>query len=167
MTQAVINYAKVLYELNVRPQTVDEAKSIVLDNKELMTVLSSPVVTLDKKCSVIQKVFPQDISNFIKVVCKNGRISLINEIFNEYENFYNIKNGIINAKLYYLTKPTEAQQDKFKEFIKKKFGAKTVNLELIEKPQLIGGFILEVNGHEFDRSFEGKLNALNRKLVWR
>lgn len=64
-------------------------------------------------------------------------------------------------------KPTEKSTRKLKAFVKKKLNASKVELELIEKPDLIGGFVIEANGHEFDRSFKNKLNALNRKLVWR
>jgi len=40
---------------------------------------------------------------------------------------------------WYVVKPTEEQQEKLKVFVKKKLNASTVELELIEKPDLIGG----------------------------
>ena len=155
MTTTVSNYAKVLYQLNVSADSISIAEDTFAESKELMKVLCSPVIMPTKKYEIIE------------VVSKNGRMTSINDIFKEYHNWYNKENKIVVAHLYYVVKPTEEQQEKLKVFVKKKLNASTVELELIEKPDLIGGFVIEANGHEFDRSFKNKLNALNRKLVWR
>lgn len=167
MTTTVSNYAKVLYQLNVSADSISIAEDTFAESKELMKVLCSPVIMPTKKYEIIDKIFPKDICNFIKVVSKNGRMTSINDIFKEYHNWYNKENKIVVAHLYYVVKPTEKQQEKLKAFVKKKLNGSKVELELIEKPDLIGGFVIEANGHEFDRSFKNKLNALNRKLVWR
>lgn len=167
MNTTASNYAKVLYQLNVDESSIKTSEEIFSTCKELKEALCCPVLPPEKKYSVIDKVFPKDICNFIKIVSKNGRMSEINDIFNEYHNWYNKENKIIVANLYYVAKPTEQQQEKLKVFIKKKLSANKVVLNLIEKPALIGGFVIEAEGHEFDRSFKSKLDALNSKLVWR
>lgn len=167
MTATACNYAKVLYQLNVDKESIKASKDILLDCKELRETLCCPVLPPEKKYSIIDKVFPKDICNFLKIVSKNGRMSEIDDIFDEYYNWYNKQNKIIVANLYYVAKPTEQQQEKLKAFIMKKLGANKVVLNLVEKPELIGGFIIEAQGHEFDRSFKSKLDALNSKLVWR
>ncbi|MGN0459537.1 MAG: ATP synthase F1 subunit delta [Ruminococcus sp.] len=167
MKNSTCNYAKVLYELSVKGESISEAQEILMENPQLVKVLSSPVIPPEKKYSIVDRIFPDDIKNFIKVVCKNGRVSDIFDIFSEYKNYYNREKGIVEANLYYVEKPTDEQQEKLKKFVKKRLNAKEVVLNMTESPELIGGFVIEADGHRFDRSVKSKLNALNRKLVRR
>ena len=167
MKNSTCNYAKVLCELSVSQESISESQEILRENPQLLEVLSSPVIPPEKKYTVVDRIFPDDIKNFIKVVCKNGRITDIFDIFSEYKNYYNREKGIVEANLYYVEKPTDEQQEKLKKFVKKRLNAKEVVLNITESPQLIGGFVIEAGGHRFDRSVKSKLNALNRKLVRR
>ena len=75
------NYAKVLYQLSVSNESVIEAEEVLRENPHLVKALASPVVPVEKKYNIVDKIFPGDIKNFIKVVCKNGRITEIFDIF--------------------------------------------------------------------------------------
>lgn len=167
MSSSSISYGKVLYQLNVDKESISNAENTLRSCSELFTALCSPVVQPENKYRIIDRVFDNDIKSFIKVVCKKGKMNEIFEIFSQYRRWYNTEKEILEAALYYVAKPTQEQQIKIKEFLKKKFGAKEVKLNMINKPSLIGGFIIEANGYEIDRSFKYKLDALNRKLVWR
>ncbi|MCH5201945.1 MAG: ATP synthase F1 subunit delta [Oscillospiraceae bacterium] len=162
-----ISYGKVLYLLNVNRESISNAENTLKSCDELYKALCSPVVPAENKYRIIDRIFDNDIKNFIKVVCKKGKMNEIFDIFSQYRRCYNTENEILEASLYYVAKPTQEQQIKIKEYLKKKFGAKQVKLNMINKPSLIGGFIIEANGYEIDRSFKQKLDALNRKLVWR
>lgn len=161
------NYAKVLYQLSVSNESVIEAQEVLRENPDLVRALASPVVPPEKKYNIVDKVFPNDIKSFIKVVCKNGRIKDIFDIFLEYKNYSNEVKGIVEANLYYVEKPTEEQQERLKKFVKKRLNAKEVVLCMTESPELLGGFVIEAKGHRFDRSYKNRLKALNRKLVRR
>ena len=167
MASVVINYAAALFQLSINTDSIREAEEIFEENTVLIKALESPVVPFKNKCNVIDKIFPKDMRSFIKVVCKKGRISLINDIFDEYKRIYNREKGIVNADIYYVAKPTDKQQEKLKSFLKKRLGVETVNLNLVHKPELMGGFVINANGIEYDRSFKGRIDALNRKLVRR
>lgn len=161
------NYAKALYQLSVSNESVIEAQEILRENPHLVKALASPVVPVEKKYNIVDRIFQKDIKNFIKVVCKNGRIKDIFDIFLEYKNYSNEVKGIVEANLYYVEKPTEEQQERLKKFVKKRLNAKEVVLCMTESPDLLGGFVIEAKGHRFDRSFKNRLKALNCKLVRR
>ncbi len=167
MASVVINYAKALYELPVKTDSIKETREIFQNNSVLIKTLDSPVVSFEEKSKVIDKIFPKDICSFLKVICKKGRVQYILDIFSEYKKIYNKENGIVEATLYYVAKPTEEQQEKIKAFLKRKLGKETVKLNLISKPELIGGFVIDADGIEYDRSYKGRIDALNHKLVWR
>lgn len=167
MASVAMNYAEVLFQLPVSFDSIKESGEIIRENPVLVKTLNSPVISLKEKYNVIDKIFPDDIKSFIKVVCEKGRAGYISEIFTEYKRLYNKENSIIDAEILYVAKPTEEQQEKIKALLIKKLGVKTVNLNLIHSPNLMGGFVIKADGIEYDRSYKGKIDALNRKLVWR
>ena len=61
--------------------------------------------------------------------------------------------------------PSEEQKKQMGDFIKKKYGAGDIKWVMAEDKALIGGFILQVDGKEYDYSVQGRLNRLERKLT--
>ncbi len=48
---------------------------------------------------MIEKVFPEEIKNFLKVVCKYQRMDLIEDIFDAYDRYCDEQNQVLNAVL--------------------------------------------------------------------
>ena len=59
MTQLCSNYGKVLSQLDVAPEEVEETKRLLQSEKELVQVLDSKTVPVSKKYAIIKKIFPQ------------------------------------------------------------------------------------------------------------
>ena len=75
--------------------------------------------------------------------------------------------GILKAELLYVTCPTEAQEDKMKEFLRNQFSASEVELTLTEDKNLVGGFVLRAGDREYDWSLIGRYKKLKQKLTRR
>ena len=165
MTQTSINYAKVLYELEISNDAITDVKELLCTTPELLKSLTSPIVSKSSKLTIIEKVFPIEIQNFLKVLCEYQSIGLINEIFCAYKNYCDEKEDILQATLTYVTKPDMVQEDKIKEFLLNKFHKSRVELNFIYNPELIGGFVLEAENKEYDQSVRGRLQQLQQKLV--
>ena len=52
----------------------------------------------------------------------------------------------------------------FRDFLKKQYQAEEVNLTIVREPSLIGGFLLRVQGEEYDYSLRGRLNRMAQTL---
>lgn len=167
MTQIAINYAKVLYELKISSEAIEEAEKSFVAVPKLKDSLASPVVSNKKKHNIIEKVFPKEIQNFLKVLCDYQSMEVIDEIFAAYKKYYNEQNDILAAKLIYVTAPDEAQLDNIKTLLIKKYNKKSIELSLEENPDIMGGFILETGNIEIDWSTRGRLNQLQQRLVRR
>lgn len=167
MTETSINYAKALYELSVPEEAVSETEKIFRSTPQLKGTLENPLVSLKEKEHVIDRVFPQEMKNFLKVACKYQKISSIYDILEAYGNYSRKQKGILKAVLTYVTKPEEAQKEKMEDFLRREFGAKEVILTLREDKSLIGGFILSAGDKEFDWSLRGRYNNLRQKLTRR
>ena len=147
MTETSINYAKALYELSVPEEAVLETEKIFRSTPQLKGALENPLVSLKEKEHVIDRVFPQEMKNFLKITCKYQKISSIEEILEAYGDY--------------------SRKEKMEDFLRREFGAKEVILTLREDKSLIGGFILSAGDKEFDWSLRGRYNNLRQKLTRR
>ena len=55
MTQTVINYARVLYELQIPDEIIMEAETYFRNVPELKDALTNPVIPLNEKYAVIER----------------------------------------------------------------------------------------------------------------
>lgn len=167
MTQTSINYATVLYELGIPGEAISETADILKMSGPLVESLTSPVIELKCKFAVIDRIFPKEMHNFLKVLCRNQSMELFREIFEAYQTYENEQENRLAAVLYYVEPPDERQLKGIKKYLMERFHCKSVALNCVFEPQLIGGFILCAGDFEMDRSVRGKVHQLQQKLVKR
>ena len=108
-----------------------------------------------------------DMRNFLKVMCQWGHMDNIMDIFDAYDDEVLKSKNILKAELYCVCPPEKAQTDKIKETLKKKYGVSDVLLEVNTDEALMGGYRLEVNGVEYDKSVQGMIKALQNRISGR
>lgn len=167
MTQTSINYGIVLYELSVPQEAAETSRRILEEVKELSKVLESPVVPFDEKEKVIGRIFPEEMKNFLCVVCKYAHAALLPEIFQAYQDYYNEQHKILTADLHCVVPPTEEQLEGIRKFLLKKYQMQDAKIRIIKDESLVGGFLIRTRDQEFDYSLKGRINALQQKLIWR
>lgn len=166
-SMAAIRYAKVLFDMELPEEVIGGTEEIISESSELVSVLESPVVTKEEKHKIIDRIFDAEIKNFLKVATDYGKAGIMQEIFKAYHQYKNEMAGIVTAHLAYVVLPTEEQKKGMEQFVCREFHAKGVIWEMEERPELIGGFLLHVNGREYDYSMQGRLKRLEQKLTWR
>lgn len=167
MTQTAGNYARVLYELAVPGQIVLDAAETFREAPELKRALTSPVVKVSQKHRVIEKIFPMEIQNFLKILSDHRRMGQIDQVFEAYHEYACEREGILIATMYYVTEPGKEQLEKIKEGLLRKYHKKEVELTLVKDPGLIGGFMLRIGNIETDWSMKGRLKQLEQILIRR
>lgn len=167
MTQTANNYGVILYDLNLKKEVIDSTREILSITPELSKALISPIVSLKDKHKLVEKIFPKEMHNFLKVLCDYQSIDRCDDIFEAYDEYFDEQNDILRADLYYVTAPSTAQQEEIKGNLSEKYGKKNVVLNLKQQPDLIGGFIIRVKDQEIDWSMRGRLNKLQQKMIWR
>jgi len=131
-------------------------------------VLSNPVYQSWHKAMLIEKTFKASIGlltyHFMQLVIANGRADCLHEILNRFVAIYNKKMGIVTGRL---TTPTIPEVVQIKDIQDKIFGSyKTeVELDFVENPDLLGGFILQIEDKLFDASISGKLRRIKTMLI--
>ena len=97
MNGAVTSYATVLLTLPNASDAVADAQQTFQNCPLLTDSLSNPTISEAEKFAVIDRIFPESLRTFLKVVCQNGQIDSILEIFSEYQALCSCRAGICNA----------------------------------------------------------------------
>jgi F-type H+-transporting ATPase subunit delta len=167
MTNLPENYARVLFDLNIGSEQVQEARELLVGSDELREALISPIVTKADKRKVIDRLFPEAMRNFIKVMSDNGDLGIAEDMFGAYDALIRERDGVVYATFAYVTAPDEAQVEKLKSKIAKDHGKQKVELHLVEDRSLIGGFVLTVEDRVLDRSVKTSITRLRRHFAER
>jgi len=164
-------YAKSLLELcnerNELDTVLNDMKSIIAGtsgNRDLSLLLSSPVVSGDKKMAVLRAVFTSwssTTSAFVSLIVSKGRESELAAIAAAFIDQVNTLRGIHQAEVISAVELDEKAKTAVLKIAESIADGK-VNLKEQINPDLIGGFILRVNGKEYNSSVIGKLNKIKK-----
>jgi ATP synthase, F1 delta subunit len=167
ISQRAINYAKVLYSLELQEATIKNTKNLLASCGELVEALENPSVKQQEKEAVIEALFEKEIYGFLKVLCENNIIGKYAEIFNAYEDLILEQKNILKARLTYAIKPGEEELGLIKKMLCDKYEKTDVLLELEEDASLIGGYVLHIGNMEYDKSIKGALSEMQKTLIRR
>ena len=165
-SSSAVRYAETLFELNIPKETIEKTREIFSEVPQITDVLDNPTIRQEKKEQVIDKVFPREMRNFLKIVCRYRKVRLLGEIFDAYDMRAD-EEQIIRVVLFYTALPSEEQKKGMESFLCRKYGAKRAYIEMKKDDSLIGGFILRVGNDEYDRSTKGRLDRLEQRLTRR
>lgn len=167
MIDLPVNYAKVLFEMDIKPEQIKESRNLLTKSEELRQALTNPLVRKSEKRSVIEKLFPKSVWSFVKVMSDNGDIDCADEMFEAYDRLVYEKENTVHAVLTYVTKPDDAQIKRLKKKIAKDHNKGNVVLQLVEDPSLIGGFVLTIGDSVLDQSVKTSMKKLKRHFTER
>ena len=168
-------YAKAIYELaqeNKKIKVFSECFMTVsetaIKNKQFMEIMTSPVITKREKKEIIKKIYASldaDFVNFLYVVIDHNRFSLLEEIYDNYENLILTDKNIIKAQVFSVKELTDAQMKEVISSLEKRYKDKKIEAENIINPELIGGISVLVNNESFDLSIKTNISKLKESIL--
>jgi F-type H+-transporting ATPase subunit delta len=167
-------YAKALYELAAERQSVkavyDEVNSfgsLFEQNNQFRNFLCSPAIETQKKLNVIEQLLKKESSalfyNFMVLLIKKRRQTLYSQIVFEMGRIFDQRNNRMRAQL---TTAIALSKEKLKEIqsmLSERFGSEIL-LETDVDSDLLGGWIVRVEGKIMDASLRSQVKALTRSM---
>jgi len=136
-------------------------------SKEFRSVLKSPVIKSSDKKILLQKIFEKKISNetvsFLNFVVEKNREDILFDIFKEFLDLADRKNGVSKAKVSSAIELTDQLKQKVVDDFSKKTNKKISANYNIDK-DLIGGFIVRIEDTVYDASVKHQLSLLRKKF---
>ena len=141
--------------------------SVYLEDKQLQYILKHPEIALHKKVDLINKLFGKtgmkEACNFVCLLVKRQRISLLKIVKEEVTRLYRKSKGIRDIKVKCAVKMTEAEWLKLKNILEQKFGQIEITEEI--DPSLIGGIIICFEDQVLDESIRFRLKRLKELMI--
>lgn len=164
MTEAALNYVYKICRLKIPNTVVLQTKDILDCVPALSQQLADQTGDITKKHMVIDKVFPMAMRDILKLLCDNGDMGLLSDIFDAYEKLDEIADGKLHANLLCVTPPDDKQYIKIRDFLIKKYGRDDVVLKVKIDPSISGGFKIMVGDEVIDWTAEGRTEQLKEQL---
>ncbi len=137
-------------------------------NKLLLNLLYNPVVTLNDKTDIVKKIFSSHVEkislDFILLLLENNRINILDEVINQYEKEYNLRENIIKPTVISAVELKENQKENIKNKLEKKLSKKVIPEYKVLK-DIIGGLIIEIEDKTIDCSLKTKFENMKKQLT--
>lgn len=167
-------YAKALFELASEKKLVEELyadmrliNQVVTNNNDFLMMLSSPIIKIDKKASVLKEIFTNKINeltlSYILLLTKKRREvyipSIGEEVISLYREYKGIKRAFLKSAIAIDSKTRASIMSQLKKYTNK-------DIELVEEvqPELIGGFVLSFDNKQYDASILKQFQMLTKEF---
>ena len=168
-------YAKSLLDLAVEKGQLEKIYADMLYlqqltkiSRDFLNLLRSPIVSADKKQSVIDAVIGKNVSElteaFTRLLVNKNRESELPEIIVAFINQYKETKGIHTVKLTTAVAVSDAVKDQLIEQVKKTSDLQNIELQTTVDPNIIGGFVLQTGDKLIDASVAYDLKQISRQF---
>lgn len=145
-----------------------ELMATVAYDPTMRAVLDSPRLSQQQSAELFIAVCEQYINerakNFIKLLAKNDRITLLPEIAALFQHYRAEAEGTVDAEVIAASEVSEIQLEKIAASLKQRLG-KEVRVSSRIDDSLIGGAIIRAGDLVIDGSIRGRVNKLSTALT--
>lgn len=171
--RAAIRYAKAILEIADSKGVASEVSAdmtliatTITGNLELTHFIQNPLIKTDTKKNVILEVFSSVnpvTQSLFHLLLENKRFEILAVIAVEYNNLFDVMNGVEVAKVTTAFPMDAALEAKVLAKIAT-FSDKKVTIENTVDASIIGGFILRIGDKQYNASVANRLHVLKREL---
>jgi F-type H+-transporting ATPase subunit delta len=169
-----VRYSRAIFQSALENKILDSVNqdmifiSEICKTDETREFLHSPIIPPSKKENIFHKMLEGNVEkitlSLIDLIVKNGRESFIPAIARNF--IYETKKykGITDSVLTTAVKVDDKVKNRITELISDIF---KTNVELKENidPEIIGGFILQIDDSYIDASIKSKLRKIKKELI--
>ena len=172
--RVTVRYAKALYSFASEENKSEAVRqdmhviSELVKIPEFKSMLENPVIFPSKKTAAFNEILKNKADSitfkFFELLTKNKREIYLSAIARNYIELYRKKNGIKSAKL--VTTYTADQQllSEVSTILSNQFRSK-IELNSDTNKNITGGFVLTVDGLQYDASVATKLKEIKREML--
>ena len=170
-----VRYVKALYQLASESKRLDNIItdinlliSCLLESPEFKLLMETPLVKAERKQSIFRGIFAEHLHDltlrFLDLLIQNKREIYLKNICHYFLYYHKSKQGIKEAVITTAQPLTPKHRREIFDFISHKFN---MAIDLNEKinPDIIGGFILQIEDQRINASLQYQLSKVKRELI--
>jgi len=169
-----VRYSRAIFQLALEKKILDKVYqdmifiSEICKFAETKDFLGSPIIVPSKKEAIFHKMLGGNVEeitlSLIGLIVKNGRESFIPAIARVFIHETKKFKGITESVLTTAVKVDDKVKKQITDLISEGFKTKVELKETID-PEIIGGFILQIDDNYIDASIRNKLRKIKKELI--
>jgi F-type H+-transporting ATPase subunit delta len=174
-TRVASRYAKALMDVAEERQTLERTAAdleaiagIIRGSREFRVFLSSPVVSIPRKKSVLIELFTRTISKdtlaFLDLLVTKQREAHLGEIIEQFAVLHDAKMGIANVDVTTAVELTAQQQKSLQKELEQRTG-KSVRLRVATDASIRAGLVVRIGDTVLDASLTHQLERLRERFA--
>lgn len=168
----VRRYAKALLDYSIENKMEDKAFDdlkiifdVLKENKNLRNILAEPFISIEKKISIIEKLFKNHVSErtitFISLIIKKKRSNILQDLYGEYKDLYFKYKNIAAVTVTSATQLDKETLSRIRKIINGLIDSKITIENVIDK-SIIGGFIINYSDYQYDASIKSMMGRMQK-----
>jgi F-type H+-transporting ATPase subunit delta len=166
--KSLLDLAKEKGELEAVNNDMKLLTQVCSSNHDLRLLLASPIISSDKKHTILNRVFAGKVSaiatSFFNVITRKGREAYLEAIATEFTKLYKEHKGIQTAIVTSAVGLDDKLRSEVYKMIKESLNSEVELIEKVDK-NLIGGFVLRVGDKQYDASISRDLRLMRQELI--
>lgn len=180
MNQGLIprRYAKALYKVDLDRGTAERSYQLMKTladsfdaNPDLRTAIANPFVSADDKIRLLDTAAgaaadDSTFNDFLRLLVRNNRIDMVDLMANSYVELYRRERHIHSVEVVTAAPLDPSVMDRIKALVERHLGSDaTIELTSRVDPDLIGGFVVNIDNERLDTSIATQLKELRLSLL--
>lgn len=168
-------YAEALYDMakakgQAREQLaeLEKVQAIIASSKALGRAIESPTIPAEVKRNVLRDVLAKQVSDrtlhFFYLLVDKSRELYVRAVVDQYRDLLRRDEGVVKCRAEVASPLDDKMKARLIEQITRATGMK-VELEVVERPELIAGAILTVGDRLVDGSFTSQLSNIRKRFA--
>ena len=169
-TELGIEYGTALFELALENDAkeeyaavLDELDGIFRDNPQYADFLASPGIPMGERIMALDTAFgngyPEDILNFLKLLCEKGRVYVLRGAVEQYRKLYKASDHIADVTVTSAVPLSEEQKTRLAARLESMTGGQIV-LHCVIDEKLLGGLTIATEDGIIDGSLKRRLREI-------
>ena len=158
-------YIKKLLSNQVSVGSLEDALRLMNGSEELRTTLNNPNYKTEEKQQVVNDLFSPSVREFMGELAENCQCDDLEELIEAYIVESDRQKNIVHATVTCTTPPDEKQLKGIEDFVRKEMNCENVVVDVKKDASLIGGFVIAVEGKEYDFSLKTKMQTIKDQIL--
>lgn len=158
-------YIKKLLSDQVSVGSLEDALRLLNGSEELRTTLNNPNYKTEEKQQVVNDLFSPSVREFMGELAENCQCDDLEELIEAYIVESDRQKNIVHATVTCTTPPDEKQLKGIEDFVRKEMKCENVVVDVKKDASLIGGFVIAVEGKEYDFSLKTKMQTIKDQIL--
>lgn len=158
-------YIQNLLSNQVSVGSLEDALRLYNSSEELRETLNNPNYPAEEKQQVINDLFAPSVREFLGELAEKCQCGDLEELIEAYIVEGDRKKNIIHATVTCINPPDEKQLKGIEDFVRKETKSENVVVDIKKDASLVGGFVIAVEGKEYDFSLKTKMQTIKEQIL--